>query len=132
LDEVVLSDPAAPKRVSPEGVLTFGKTHFTVVHVEPITTPRTPLPPVQTPFKLTDAEKALAADHWAPVVALSGTYTEKGSIFTLNPTTGKTVGPKGIAPTVAEFSFEGNNTLRTLVRSPDGKVEFRRRYSRVE
>jgi len=131
LDEVVFTAPDAPKWVGPQGLLMIGKTHFTVVHVEPLI-PRTPLPPPKIFRMPTDAEKLLAADHWDPVIAISGTYSVKGTSFTLTPTVGKTVAPSGIPPVIAEFSFDGNNTLRTVVRTPDGKSEFRRRYTRVE
>jgi hypothetical protein len=132
LDEVVNTAPGAPKRVNPGGYLIVSKGYFANVQVEPLDKARAPLPPLKTPGKPTDAEKILAADHWTPVIALSGTYAVKGNTLTLNNTTAKTEGPQGYVPVIAEFSLEGNNTLRTTVRAADGKSETRRKYTRVE
>ena len=128
LEEAVTTGANPAKAVNPEGFVTFGKTYYVLIHVEPAE-PRQLLPPLKTPGKPTDAEKVQAADHWAPLITQAGTYEVMGTTLTLRPIVAKTQPFTQLY--TAQLRFEGN-TLWTTVKLNDGRSESRRRYTRVE
>ncbi len=88
-------------------------------------------PPMKTPGKPTDAEKAALYDFWAPVIAQTGTYEVKGNTITQRDLVAKgTPGERTV-----EFRIEnGGKTLLEIAKSAPGQPvsETRRTYTRVE
>jgi hypothetical protein len=101
------------------------------------------LAPPKDPANLTNAEKLARYEHWAPGVAQAGRYEVKGATLYQYGFVAKNQGADiiernktgnlGKIDPNSELVFSnGNNTMVQIAKSPDGKSEMRRTYTRLE
>lgn len=130
----IVTTGANPQNVaSPQpSQIIFAHGHYSWLNING-TTPRKQRPPVATPGKLTDAEKAAIYDEWQPFTANTGTFEVKGSTLTRRSTVAKNVSAMAPVanPIVQEFKVDGKTLTLSGPTPGDPKSQTRFRLTRV-
>jgi hypothetical protein len=127
--EIVTTGANGSTISSPQpSLIIFARGHYSWLNVNG-TTARKQSPPVATPGKPTDAEKAVRFDEWQPLTANTGTFEVKGNTLTRRLLVAKNVG--AMAPTAApvsqQFKIDGDTLWLTgpSVGNPQGETRYK-------
>ena len=124
------ANPTTNKSPQPS-LLIFARGHYSWLNVNG-TTARKQSPPLATPGKPTDAEKAARFDEWQPLTANTGTFEVKGNTLTRRLLVAKNVNAmSATTATVQQFKLDGNTLWLTGPAPNDPKTEVRYRLTRV-